>query len=99
MCGYKRLDRLRNETIRETTGVAPIEDKLRESRLRWFGHAKRRSVDAPVRRCESINLLSCKSGRGQSKKSWREVIRYDLKFIGLMEWPRIGFRGNLVLGL
>jgi len=40
--------------IIETIGVTPIEDKLRESTLRWFGHVERRSMDASVRRCESI---------------------------------------------
>ena len=43
------------------------------------------SVDAPVRRCESINLPGYKRGRGWPKRSWREAIRYDLKFIGLAE--------------
>ena len=40
--------------IRSLAEVAPIEEKLRETRLRWFGHVKRRSVAAPVRRCERI---------------------------------------------
>jgi len=46
-----------------------IEDKLRESRLRWFGHVRRSSVDAPVRRCESISLPDGRRGRGRPKKS------------------------------
>ncbi|KAG5605013.1 hypothetical protein H5410_026505 [Solanum commersonii] len=37
-------DRIRNEVIREKVGVASVEDKLREARLRWFGHVKRRSA-------------------------------------------------------
>jgi len=71
--------------IRERVGIAPLEDKLRETRLRWFGHVKRRSVDAPVRRCEAINLLHYKRGRGRSKMSWNEVIRSDMKCMGLTE--------------
>ena len=56
MCSYTRLDRLRNEIIREKIKVAPIEDKLRESTLRWFSHVKKKRMDAPGRRCNSINL-------------------------------------------
>ena len=54
MCGFTRLDRIRNGVIRSLTEVAPIEEKMRELRLRWFGHVKRRSVVAPVWRCEMI---------------------------------------------
>jgi len=79
MCGYTRLDRIRNVVIRERVGVAPLEDKLRETRLRWFGHVKRRSVSAPVRRCEAIHILDCKRGRGRPKMSWNVVIRSDVK--------------------
>ena len=51
MCGYTRLDRIRNESNSEKVGVTSIEDKIRETKLRWFGHRKERSVNAPVRRC------------------------------------------------
>ena len=46
---------------------------------------KIRSVDAPVRRCERISIPEGKRGRGRPKKSLDEVIREDLKVIGLME--------------
>ena len=55
-----------------------------ETRLRWFGHVKR-SVNAPVQRCERINIPTGKIGRGQPKKSLDEVIREDLKVVGLTE--------------
>ena len=69
----------------ELVKVAPIEDKMRETRLRWFGHVKRRSADAPVKRCEMINIPEGKRGRSRPKKSLNEVIREDLKVVGLTE--------------
>ena len=71
--------------IRERVGVAPLEDKLRKTRLRWFGHDKRRSVSAPVRRCEVIHILDYRRGRERSKMSWNMVIRSDMKSLGLTE--------------
>nr|XP_009796788.1 PREDICTED: uncharacterized protein LOC104243306 [Nicotiana sylvestris] len=49
MWGHTRLDKIRNADIRVRMGVALMEDKMREARLRWFGHVKRRILDAPVR--------------------------------------------------
>ena len=69
MCGYTRMDKIRNDVITEKVGVAPIEHKMRETRLRWFGHLMRRSKDAPVRRYERMNLVDCRRGRGRSKKN------------------------------
>ena len=85
MCGYSRMDRISNGVIRDLVKVAPIEDNMRETRLRWFDHVKRRSVDAPVRRCEMISIPGGKRGRGRPKKSLDEVIRDDLKVVGLTE--------------
>jgi len=85
MCGFTRLDRIRNIAIRERVGVAPLEDKLRETRLTWFGHVERTSVNAPVRRCEKISLSHYRRGRGRLRMSWNEVIRSDMKFLGVTE--------------
>jgi len=85
MCGYTRMDRIRNGVIKDFVKVAPIEDKMRETRLRWFDHVKRRSVDAPVRRCERINIPEGKRGRGQPKMSLDEVTIEDLKVVKLIE--------------
>ena len=85
ICGHTRLDRIRNEVIRDKIGVAFVEDKMREARLHWFGHIKRRPMDAPVRRGETIVCSDHKRRRGRPKKSWRQVIRHDLKDVGLVE--------------
>ena len=85
LCDFTRMDRIRNGVIRDLAKVTPIEEKLRETRLRWFGHVKRRSDDASVRRCEIINIPEGKRGNGRPKKSLDEVIREDLRVVGLME--------------
>ena len=41
---------------------------MRETILKWFGHIRGRSMNAPVRRCEKIVLSECRRGRGRSKK-------------------------------
>ncbi|XP_070034465.1 uncharacterized protein [Nicotiana tomentosiformis] len=85
MCGHTMLDRIRNEVIRDKVGVAPIEDKMREARLRWFGHVRRRSPDAPTRRYERLTLEGLHRGRGRPKKRWGEVIRQDKEQLQLTE--------------
>ncbi|KAG5604823.1 hypothetical protein H5410_026315 [Solanum commersonii] len=85
MCGHTRSDKIRNEVIREKVGVASMVDKLREARLRWFGHVKRRGADAPVRRCEGLVVEGTRRGRGRPKKYWGEVIRQDLAQLHLTE--------------
>jgi len=82
MCSYMRMDRINNGLIRDLVKVAPIEDKIKEARLRWFDHVKRRSADAPVKRCERINIRECKRKRGRPKKNLNEMIREELKVVG-----------------
>ncbi|XP_070030741.1 uncharacterized protein [Nicotiana sylvestris] len=85
MCGHTRLDMIRNEVIRDKVDVAPIEDKMREARLRRFGHVRRKSTDAPVRRCERLTLEGLQRGRGRPKKRCREVIRQDMAQLQMTE--------------
>ncbi|KAF3667539.1 Myosin-9 [Capsicum annuum] len=80
-----QLLKVRNETIREKVGVTSVECKMREARLRWFGHVKRRGMDAPVRRCERLAMDGFRRGRGRPKKYWGEVIRRDMEQLQLTE--------------
>ncbi|VFR02509.1 unnamed protein product [Cuscuta campestris] len=74
-------------------GMAPVEDKLQEARLRWFGHVRRRDADAPVRRCERITVIEGSRGRGRPRKNWKDVIRQDLGLLNLTE--DMALDGNL----
>ena len=49
ICGHTRRDRVRNNNIRDRLGVALIEEKFIQHRLRWFGHVQRRPPEAQVR--------------------------------------------------
>ena len=48
--------------------MTTIKDKMRESRLIWFGHMKRRSVDATVRKCKTIIVRQGRRGRSRVTK-------------------------------
>jgi len=78
-CGHTRRDRVRNEAIRERVGVAPIEEKLTQHRLRWFGHIQRRPPEAPVRSGVLKRVDKVKRGRGRPKLTWDESVKRDLK--------------------
>ncbi|XP_076887649.1 uncharacterized protein LOC143537863 [Bidens hawaiensis] len=77
MCGHTRLDRITNEVFREQLGVVIICEKIKEGRLRWYGHVKRRQVITPVRAVETLNVEG-RRGRGRAKLTWDERIRPDL---------------------
>ncbi|XP_065881089.1 uncharacterized protein [Euphorbia lathyris] len=85
MCGHTRKDRVRNEIIRTKVGVTSIENKMRENRLRWFGHVRRRALDAPVRRTEEWQRDVVVRGRGRPKQTWRRVIESDMSLLGIEE--------------
>jgi len=80
-----RPDKIRNEVIRGKIGVSSIENKIRYVRLRCFRHIRRRNMDAPVRRREKIDRLDYRRSRGRLKKNWNEIIRHDLKILGVEE--------------
>ena len=79
ICGHTRMDRVRNDDIRDRLGIAPIEEKLIQHRLRWFGHVQRRSPNALVHSGILKDDGNMRRGRGRPKLTWEEIIRRDLK--------------------
>lgn len=64
-----RSDRIMNDDIQDKVGVAFVADKMSKRRLRWFEHVKR-FEDALVRRCERLDIVGSRRGRGGPKKYW-----------------------------
>ena len=78
-CGHTRRDRVRNEAIRERVGVAQIEEKFTQHRLRLFRHVQRRPSEAPLRSGVLKRVDKVKRGRGRPKLTWDESVKRDLK--------------------
>nr|GEY09675.1 hypothetical protein [Tanacetum cinerariifolium] len=55
-CGKTLFDMIPNGVFRTNLQVVTIVNKMRERRLRWFGHVKRRPQSALVRRVESLTV-------------------------------------------
>ena len=70
ICGHTMMDRVRNDEIRDRLGVAPIEEKLVQHQLRWFGHVQRRPPEAPVHSGIIRRNNDAKRGRGRPSLTW-----------------------------
>uniref|UniRef100_A0A914US57 Reverse transcriptase domain-containing protein n=1 Tax=Plectus sambesii TaxID=2011161 RepID=A0A914US57_9BILA len=80
--GYTLLDHVPNTKIRKRTGVAPIADKMREQRLRWFGHVYRADDDAVAK----SGMQAIAPGRrpaGRPKLRYQDTLSRDMEAIGL----------------
>ncbi|VDP21101.1 unnamed protein product [Heligmosomoides polygyrus] len=80
-CGWTRRDRERNEDVRAVMKTAPIQLKMREQRLRWYGHVLRRPEDHFTRLALDFEAPE-KRPRRAPKKRWKDVIKRDLAEIG-----------------
>jgi hypothetical protein len=77
--GHTRRDRVRNDDIRERLEVTPVEEKLVQHRLRWFGHMQRRPAETPIRNGIIRRTSNKKRGRGRPNLTWEESVKRDLK--------------------
>ncbi|KAF7666398.1 hypothetical protein LDENG_00012110 [Lucifuga dentata] len=82
--GVTRMDRIRNEYIRGTAHVRCFGDKVREARLRWFGHVQRRDSEHIGRRMLRLELPG-RRPRGRPKRRFMDVVKEDMKLVGVRE--------------
>ncbi|KAI0528698.1 hypothetical protein KFK09_001240 [Dendrobium nobile] len=73
MSGFIVRDKIRNEYVHGKVGVAPVADKNRESRLRWFGHIKCRPFGELIRRVDVSDPDYVKKSKGRAKKIWLDI--------------------------
>ena len=70
-----------SEELRQRLGIISVCDKVREGRLRWFGHVERKDESDWVSACRDITVAGEK-GRGRSRKTWKECIMDDMRRMG-----------------
>ncbi|GKC72138.1 hypothetical protein Tco_1118021, partial [Tanacetum coccineum] len=72
------LNMLPNGVYRAELEVETIINKIRERRLRWFRHARRRLHSAPVRRVKAL-VVDRSRKRGRPKHRWEDRLKHDMK--------------------
>ncbi|KAG5591199.1 hypothetical protein H5410_041713 [Solanum commersonii] len=97
MFGFIMRDKIKNEDIRDKIGVSLVIDKMWEVRLKWFGHVKRRCMDAPLWRCGRLAIYGLKKSRGVYQKQILYLTSeikvksmYTLTFLNLNLWEHRG---------
>jgi hypothetical protein len=78
ICGHTRRNRVWNDDIHERLGVAPVEEKLMQHRLRWFEHMQWRPAEAPIHNGLIRRTGNKKRGRGRPNLTWEESVKRDL---------------------
>ena len=82
--GVTRKDKIRNEYIRGTVKVDRLGIKMREGRLRWYGHVMRRDQEYVGRKMMEMELLG-KRRRGRPKKRFLDVVKENIGEVGAKE--------------
>lgn len=77
--GNTLKDRIGNEDNRRKDGVANIEEKRRENRLRQFGDVKQRLEDASVRKVKVWDHGDFRRSRERPKITWVEGAKISIK--------------------
>ena len=82
--GVTRKDKIRNEHIRSTIKVKRLGMKMREGRLRWYGHVMRRDPEYVGRKMMEMELPG-KRRRERPKRRFLDVVKEDMAEVGAKE--------------
>ena len=92
--GVTRKDKIRNEYIRGKIKVERLGMKMREGRLRRYGHVMRRDQEYLERKMVEMELPG-KRKRGRPKRRFLVVVKEDMEEVGAKEMElKIGRLGE-----
>ena len=83
--GVTRKDKIRNEYIRSTVKAKRLGMKMREGRLRWYGHVMRRDQEY-VGEYVGRKMMEMELRRkGRPKRRFLDVVKEDMREVGAKE--------------
>ena len=86
--GVTRKDKIRNEYVRGTAKIAKLGDKLRNARLCWYGHVKRREEDY-LGKGKMEMAEPGRKKRGRTRRKWMDLMREDMERVGTREGDKV----------
>ncbi len=106
LMAIKWQDGISNEEVVRRNGLEGLEELLHKTRLRWFGHVRRREEEHILRRALNFEV----EGRrppGGPRKTWIKVVEEDMRMLNIMEemavdrqqWRRLISRPTPALGI
>ncbi|KAK6754463.1 hypothetical protein RB195_013455 [Necator americanus] len=72
--GVTLKEKVSNDTVRSIFGVVPITEKMKEARLRWFGHVLRREEDSVAQTALKLDVSGVRP-RGRPKIRWLDRVK------------------------
>ena len=82
--GVTRNDRIENRYIRGTAHVRRLGEKLREGRLRWYGHVQRKDAGHVGKKVMDMDFPGTRR-RGRPKRSYMDTVKEDMRAVGAEE--------------
>ena len=83
MTGVSRRDRIRNDVIRQRTGVrTEMAGRVEKSILRWFGHVERMNENCLTKRVSNASVDG-RAPRGRPRFGWMDGVKIALNKRGM----------------
>ena len=76
--GVTLRDKIKSVDIRKEVGVSSIQEKVRETRLRWYGQMQKMEENNKVRAVVDM-IVPGKRPRGRPRGKWMDCVRRDMQ--------------------
>ena len=86
--GVTRKDKIKNKYVRGTAKIAKLGDKLRNARLRWYGHVKWREKNYVGKRMMEMAVPGRRK-RGRPRRRWMDMVRENMERVGAREGDQV----------
>jgi hypothetical protein len=70
-------DSISSEEVAKRCDLKVIQDKFRQKRLQWFGHASREVKERVLKLVEEVEVPG-KKRAGRPRKTWKDRAKRDL---------------------
>ena len=86
--GVTRKEKIGNEYLRRTAKIAKLGEKLRNARLHWYGHVKRREEDYVGKRMMEMAVPGIRK-RKRPRRRWMDLVRENMERVGAREGDEV----------